>query len=74
MGADRVGNKRVLQIQTIRQQEDPSRRADSQINQSFAFYTIRLLVDQESDSLVYLGCRSHMENRNYETEVDFLHY
>ena len=69
-----MGNKRVLQIQTIRSQGDPSRSADPQINQSFAFYTIRLLVDQDADSLVYMGCRSHMENRNYETEVDFLHY
>ena len=69
-----MGSKRVLQIQTIRQQGDSSRGADSQINQSFSFYTIRLLVDQDADSLVYLGCRSHLENRNYETEVEFMHY
>ena len=72
--ADTAGSKRVLQIQTIRQQGEPTRRADSQIDQSFAFYTIRLLVDQDADNLVYLGCRRHMENRNYETEVEFMHY
>ena len=69
-----MGSKRVLQIQTIRQQGDPSRSADSEINRSFAFYTIRILVCQDADRLVYLGCRSHLENRNYETEVDFMHY